>query len=104
MDARLELKPVEGVVVTLLPSYQSTSQQTQLDDPTFDFSSELDMRVWGVPTQLAWNHTLFGLGNQLLVGADLLREKVNADSLFDFARSARRRARATRAARSSAPS
>lgn len=85
VDARLELKPVEGVVVTLLPSYQSTSQQTLLDDPSFDFSNELDMSVWGVPTQVAWNHTLFGLGNQLLVGADLLRERVNANSLFDSA-------------------
>ncbi len=85
VESRLEVKPMEGVVITLLPSYQSTSQQTRLEDPTFDFSSELGMRVWGVPTQVAWNHTLFGLGNQLLVGADLLREEVDADSKLDFA-------------------
>ncbi|MGH7287308.1 MAG: TonB-dependent receptor [Myxococcota bacterium] len=83
VDARLEVKPAEGVTITLLPSYQSTSQQTLLEDPTFDFSNDLDMSVWGVPTQVAWNHTLLGLGNQLLVGADLLREKVNADSLLN---------------------
>jgi len=82
VESRLEVKPVEGVVITLLPSYQSTSQHTLLDDPTFNFSSQDEMDVWGVPAQVAWNHALFGLGNQLLAGADWLQEQVDIDSLF----------------------
>jgi iron complex outermembrane receptor protein len=85
VDSRLELRPFDGVTLTLLPSYQSTSQRTLLEDPTSAFSSQLEMDVWSVPTQLAWDHTLLGRKNQLLVGADWLQEKVDADSLLEFA-------------------
>jgi outer membrane receptor protein involved in Fe transport len=83
-ESRLELRPMDGLTLTLLPSYQSTSQHTLLEDPNFDFSNQLEMDVWGVPAQLAWDATLLGRKNQLLVGADWLQEKVDADSLLEF--------------------
>jgi len=83
-DSRLELRPLDGVTLTLLPSYQNTSQRTLLEDPTFEFESQLEMDVWGVPVQLAWDDTLLGRKNQLLVGADWLSEEVDADSLLEF--------------------
>jgi len=84
VESRLELRPLDGVTLTLLPSYQSTSQNTLLEDPTFDFSDQLEMDVWGVPSQLAWDDTLLGRKNQLLVGADWLQEEVDSDSLLEF--------------------
>jgi outer membrane receptor protein involved in Fe transport len=83
VESRLELRPLDGLTFTLLPSYQSTSQRTLLEDPDFDFESQLEMDVWGVPAQLAWDDTLLGRKNQLLVGVDWLREEVDSDSLFE---------------------
>jgi hypothetical protein len=82
-DSRLELRPIEGVTLSVLPSYQSTSQNTLLEDPTSAFQSQVEMDVWSVPTQLAWDATLLGRKNQLLVGADWLQEKVDVDSLSE---------------------
>jgi outer membrane receptor protein involved in Fe transport len=82
LEARLELRPLEGVVVELLPYHQRDSQRTSLDDPDFDFATDNDIDTLGLNAQVSWSHTLLERQNQLLIGSDLFQEDVDADSLF----------------------
>ena len=83
VQAQLQLRPAEGVQLELSPYAQRNSQHTRLDDPAFTFSTDNDIDAQGVNSQVAWDHALLGLDNQLLVGTDLLWEQVDASSLFD---------------------
>jgi iron complex outermembrane receptor protein len=83
LQARLELRPLEGVVLELLPYHQRLSQRTELDDPTFTFDTDNDIDTLGLNSQVSWTGTLLDRQNQLLVGSDLLQEDVDADSFFD---------------------
>jgi outer membrane receptor protein involved in Fe transport len=90
VQAALQTRLAEGLLLELSSYVQSNDQRTRLDESTFTFTTDNDIDAQGGTLQAVWDHTLFERGNQLVAGTDLLWEQVDATSEFSGSPSASR--------------
>jgi len=83
-DASLEVFLSDSVSFQTLGWYRGRKDTGALGTSEFAFDSLTESWVVGSNSQVEVDHPVFGHANQLVVGGDFLREKVDFASLFDF--------------------
>ncbi len=83
VDGTLDVFLAEDVLFAAQAWYTSRTDAGGLGTAISTFRSDLDSSMAGVHATLTVDRTIFGHANQLVMGGDWLRERADAESLFE---------------------